>query len=378
MQQSEYDIAIIGGGLAGLSLAILAAEAGYSAVLLEKEEYPFHKVCGEYISFESYDFLDRLGLPLHTWNSPVIKKLLVTDIKGNAYNFQLDLGGFGVSRYKIDDALYQLAIKKGVHVFTNTKVNDVLFENDVHIIKTNKQNTSAKIVAGTFGKRSNLDVKWKRNFVEQKANKLNNYIGVKYHMHIQSPKDEIALHNFKNGYCGISAIENDKYCLCYLTNAESLSSNNNSIRQMQENILHKNPALKKIFTDSEFLYDAPLTISQISFEKKSQTENHVLMLGDAAGMITPLCGNGMSMAMHSAQLAFQQINLFLQQKTSRAEMEKNYVINWKQNFSSRLETGRFVQRFMGNNFSTTLFLKIMNAIPQFSKRIIKSTHGQAF
>jgi flavin-dependent dehydrogenase len=376
--QQQYDIAIVGGGLAGLSLALLAADGGYNVVLFEKEEYPFHKVCGEYISFESYDFLDRLGLPLHQWNLPVIKKLLVTSVKGKAYNFPLDLGGFGISRFKIDDALYHLTIKKGVQIFTGTKVNDVLFENETHIIQTNKESFSAKIAAGSYGKRSNLDMKWKRTFTDKKTNKLNNYIGVKYHVRLNFPKDEIALHNFKNGYCGISAIEDDKYCLCYLTNADNIIKNNNSINQMQENILYKNPALKNIFTDSKFLYNAPLTISQISFDKKTQTQNHVLMLGDAAGMITPLCGNGMSMAMHSALLAFKQIDLFLQQKISRANMEKNYVINWKQHFSSRLATGRFVQRFMGNNISTAMFLKLMGAIPLLSKQIIRSTHGKAF
>ena len=376
--QQQYDIGIVGGGLAGLSLAILAADAGYNVVLFEKEEYPFHKVCGEYISFESYDFLDRLGLPLHKWNLPAIKKLLVTDIKGNEYNFQLDLGGFGISRFKIDDALYQLAIKKDAHVVTNIKVNDVLFENDAHIIQTNKQTVLAKVVAGSFGKRSNLDVKWKRGFTEQKTNKLNNYIGVKYHVQSKYSKDEIALHNFENGYCGISAVEDDKYCLCYLTVADNLTKNNNSIKQMQENMLYKNPALRKIFSESEFLYDAPLTISQISFDKKSQTESHVLMLGDAAGMITPLCGNGMSMAMHSALLAFQQADLFLQQKIPRAAMETTYITTWKENFSLRLATGRTVQRFMGNNLSTTIFLKLMKAIPVLSKQVIKSTHGKAF
>ncbi|HVX25195.1 MAG TPA: NAD(P)/FAD-dependent oxidoreductase [Parafilimonas sp.] len=373
----QCDIAIIGGGLAGLSLACVAADAGYNVALFEKEEYPFHKVCGEYISFESYDFLDRLGLPLHEWNVPIIKKLQLTDIRGKAYNFLLDLGGFGISRYKLDNALYQLALKKGVHVFTNTKVNDVFFESDAHMIQTNKQSATAKIVAGSFGKRSNLDVKWKRSFAERKVSKLNNYIGVKYHVHSDFSKDEIALHNFKNGYCGISAIEDDKYCLCYLTNADNLSANNNSIKQMQENVLYENPALKEIFTQCEFLFEAPVTISQISFDKKSQTENHALMLGDAAGMITPLCGNGMSMAMHSALLAFEQINLFLQKKALRTEMEKNYEKKWKESFSSRLATGRLVQRFMGNN-STSLFLEVMSRIPVLSKKIIQLTHGKRF
>ena len=375
---TDYDIGIVGGGLAGLCLALLSVDAGYSVVLFEKEKYPFHKVCGEYISFESYDFLVLLGLPLHDWNLPEIKKLQLSDMQGRLYDFPLDLGGFGISRYTIDNALYELATQKGVVCFTNEKVNDIIFESDHHIIQTSKRNITVKLAAGAFGKRSNLDIKWKRKFTQKKTNKLNNYVGVKYHVYTNFPKDKIALHNFKDGYCGISAIEEDKYCLCYLTNASNLAANNNSISQMEENVLYKNPVLKAIFSNSDFLYDAPLSISQISFEKKQQHENHVLMLGDAAGMITPLCGNGMSMAMHSAKLAFNEMNDFLQRKISRNEMEWNYAASWKKKFAKRLAAGRIIQRFTGNETSTTYFLKLMNSLPFLSKAVIRSTHGKAF
>ena len=40
----EYDVAIVGGGLAGLSLSIQLAGKGYHVIVLEKEQYPFHKV----------------------------------------------------------------------------------------------------------------------------------------------------------------------------------------------------------------------------------------------------------------------------------------------------------------------------------------------
>lgn len=376
--QTDYDIGIIGGGLAGLSLALLGADAGYSVVLFEKETYPFHKVCGEYISLESYDFLMLLGLPLHDCDLPVIKKLQVSDVNGKLYNFPLDLGGFGISRYTIDNVLYKLALQKGVEVHTGEKVNAISFENNVHTIETSKRSVKVTIASGTYGKRSNLDVKWKRNFIEKKPNKLNNYIGVKYHVLTDFPKDVIALHNFKNGYCGISAIEDDKYCLCYLTNAENLAANNNSIDQMQKNVLYKNPLLKKIFFESDFLFDAPEIISQVSFQSKTQVEDHVLLTGDAAGMITPLCGNGMSMAMHSSKLAFNEMNDFLQHKISRPEMETNYASTWRKKFAWRLSTGRTVQRFMGNNTSTTLLLKLLSTFPFLSKALIRSTHGKPF
>ncbi len=373
-----YHTAIIGGGLAGLCLSIQLADVGYSVVLFEKEEYPFHKVCGEYISLESWDFLERLGVPLSSWQLPVIKQFQVSDVKGNLYGFNLPLGGFGVSRFKLDEALYQIALQKGVSIHTSTKVTEVQFQNDMFHIESSAGFFTATIAAGCFGKRSNLDVKWNRPFVQQKANKLNNYIGIKYHIRYPHPVDTIALHNFYNGYCGISKIEDDRYCLCYLTTAENLKQSGNSIKQMEADVLCQNPILKTIFCRAEFLYREPLAISQISFSKKKQIENHVLMLGDAAGMITPLCGNGMSMAMHGSKLAYNAIDLFLQHKTSRLQMENMYTENWKQHFSKRLWMGRNVQRVFGGNTTTALFFKTMKALPALASVIIKSTHGAAF
>jgi flavin-dependent dehydrogenase len=376
--ETVYDVAVIGGGLAGLTLAIQCVNAGYKTILFEKETYPFHKVCGEYISLESLPFLQRIGFPSERFDLPLIKDLQLSDVKGNLYNFNLPLGGFGISRYTLDNTLYKLAVSKGVDIRTNTKVQDVVFNNDSFIIKTGKENFTAKIAAGTFGKRSNLDIKWNRNFIKRKADKLNNYIAVKYHIRYPYPKEKIALHNFENGYCGISNIEDDKCCLCYLTTADNLKKNNNSISQMEQQILWKNPLLKEIFTTATFLYNEPLVISQVSFSSKQQVENHVLMIGDAAGLITPLCGNGMSMAMHASKIAFKNIHAMLQQKISRNAMEQKYTSQWQRQFSKRLWMGRTVQRLFGNNTSTGIFLKIMQHTNWLAKRIIRATHGEVF
>jgi len=376
--ENIYEVAIIGGGLAGLTLSIQCAEAGYKIILFEKETYPFHKVCGEYISLESYSFLEHLGLTLKEFDIPIIKKLQLTDIEGKLYEFDLDLGGFGISRYKLDNALYEIAKRKGVYILTGVKVVDVIFENNVFTIYTANGNFTSKIAAGTFGKRSNLDIKWNRNFVTQKPDKLNNYIGVKYHIKYPFPKENIALHNFYNGYCGISNIEENKCCFCYLTTASNLKENNNSVVQMERNVLWKNSVLKKIFCNAQFIYNEPLIISQISFSKKEQVENHVLMIGDCAGLITPLCGNGMSMAMHAGKLAFENIQAFLEQQIDRQQMEQRYEKQWQQHFNKRLFTGRLVQRLFGNNTTTSVFLKIMHKMPWLADKLIRSTHGKPF
>jgi flavin-dependent dehydrogenase len=189
---------------------------------------------------------------------------------------------------------------------------------------------------------------------------------------------EISLHNFYNGYCGISKVEDDKSCLCYLTTAENLRSSNNSIDELQKKVLYKNPRLKEIFEKATFIYEQPLAISQISFNKKSLVENHVLLLGDAAGMISPLCGNGMSMAMHASKIVFSTIQKYFESKLSRDEMEDQFAYEWQREFSKRLWIGRTVQGFFGGNRSTSLFLQTMHSIPFLAKSVIASTHGKPF
>jgi menaquinone-9 beta-reductase len=375
---TKYDVAIIGGGLAGLTLAIQSAKAGFVTVLYEKESYPFHRVCGEYISLECTDFLENMGVPISELQLPIINTLHITDGYGNLYPFRLPLGGFGISRFMLDDMLYHLAVQVGVHIFTETKVQNVVFNNQQFAISTNKHQHKATIAVGSFGKRSNMDVKLKRRFISQKQGSLHNYVGIKYHIKHAHPINTIALHNFKNGYCGISKIEGDKYCLCYLTTAENLKANNGSIKQMEANILHQNPKLKDILTTAEFLYEEPLAISQISFSPKATVENHMLMVGDAAGLITPLCGNGMSMAMHASRLAFKEIQSFLLHAISRNDMEVNYTNQWKAQFAKRLLIGRFIQRLFGGNKSTYLFLKMMQHNKWLANTLIKATHGKPF
>ena len=376
--ETIYDIAIIGGGLAGLTLSIQCARAGYRVILFEREKYPFHKVCGEYISHESWNFLQELGVSLSDMNLPQINKVLISAPNGKCIKQTLPLGGFGISRYTLDFMLANIAYKEGVVVREDTRVMDVVYRNNKFIIFTNKGEVEVSVAAGTFGKRSNLDVKWKRQFTKIKPNKLNHYVGVKYHIKIAHPAELIALHNFENGYCGISQIEDNKYCLCYLTTAHNLRRNQNDIHMAEKNILMKNPFLEQIFSTAVFLYEEPITISRISFNKKTQVENHVLMIGDAAGMITPLCGNGMSMALHGSKLAFEQVNDFLGKRISRFEMEQQYTQQWEKHFGKRLIAGRLLQRFFGSPALSNILISLVKPFPKLVTWLIRLTHGQPF
>lgn len=377
LMQTDYDVIVIGGGLAGLAASIQLGRKGYAVALLEKEQYPFHKVCGEYVSLECWDFLESLGVPLKEFQLPIINTLHLTAPNGKQLFAKLPLGGFGISRYKLDAVLADIAVENGVHLLQQTKVNDLEFNNG-YTVHSSKGILKSKVCCAAYGKRSNLDVKLNRGFLQDPNQRLHNYVGIKYHVETEGQENVIGLHNFKKGYCGISKIETGKYCLCYMTAAENLKSCNNNIEEMQEKVLFQNPHLKQIFLKSKIVPGFPVTISQISFSKKTKAENGMLMLGDAAGMITPLCGNGMSIALHTSKIAATLIEAFLKSQMCHSHLAAAYEDQWKKNFAARLKTGRVVQGFFGSNSLSNLLVSTFRTFPFLARPLIRLTHGKPF
>jgi flavin-dependent dehydrogenase len=378
MQENKvYQVAIIGGGLAGLTLAIQLVDAGYSCILFEKNKYPFHKVCGEYISMESWNFLERLGVDLSGLNLPKINRLQVSSPSGKLLKHRLDLGGFGISRFLLDSKLAELAKIQGVQLLDDCRVNDIKFDGKQFIIYSSKGNFNSEIGIGTWGKKSNLDTKLVREFTKGDK-KDKNYVGIKYHINIDFPDDLIELHNFENGYCGISKIEKNKYCLCYLTGSDNLKRYNGDVKKMEEHVLMKNPFLKKYFSNATFLFEEPLAISQIKIGYKTAVENNILMLGDTAGNIAPLSGNGMSMAMRSSFHLNQLIDRYFKKQITRNELEKKYEQFWKSHFKRRVEFSKFLQTMLRNKSLTNLTISVLKAVPFLRNFVVRSTHGQPF
>ena len=367
----DTEVIIIGGGLAGLTSAIHLSKLGFSVIVIEKNSYPKHKVCGEYISNEVLPYFDWLKINIEELKPTRIKNLQFSSESGRTIETKLPLGGFGISRYTLDFTLYKKALSQNCEIIED-QVNEVIFKDDffeVHL-GSGKILTS-KVVLGGFGKRSNLDVKMKRNYIEKKSP----WLGVKSHYQGEFDEKVVGLHNFKGGYCGVSKVENNLLNICYLTNFKSFKKYKN-IEEFQEKVVSQNPHLKYILQNSTSVFEKPLTISQICFEKKKNIENHILMMGDTAGLIHPLCGNGMAMAIHSAKLASEQAIEFLTGKISRPEMEKNYSLNWNKNFKKRLWYGRILGSILEHSKLSETLTTLITYVPFLLPLIIRKTHGK--
>lgn len=372
---ANADVVIIGGGLAGLIGALELLKAGRNVHLVEKNTYPFHKVCGEYISKETLPLLERLGLDPFSIGAQDIQRLSLSSPQGKIAHAPLPLGAYSVSRYTLDHALSQIAQNQGLKLHLGQRVNTVSFDGQYHLLKlADGTELQAKVVIGAYGKRSHLDRILKRSFFTKRSP----YIGVKFHAHLPFPADLVRLHNFQAGYCGISRIEGEsKVNICFLTTRQHLRRYK-SIPLLMANVLHRNPLLKQDLEAAESVFEKPLVINEISFVPKALFTDHILMAGDSAGMIMPLVGNGMAMAMHGAWMLAGWVNGFLEGRYTREQLENGYLRDWQKQFRMRLWAGRQLQQMFARTFWSELAVRGLNGFPNIGKAIISKTHGVQF
>jgi len=370
LAKEKFDLAIIGGGLAALALAIQSASNGQKVLLIEKGDYPRHKVCGEYISMESYDFLVRLGLDLDSLALPRIHQLKLSDQKGYAINQALTLGGFGISRYLLEDLMYKRCLAVGVKVLLNTECTSAVRRDISFELQTSQGVFNATICCAAFGKYA------PQNFYKPKRLEKN-WVGVKYHISYDHEVDVVALHNFYGGYCGMSKIEDDKSCLCYLVDSLELKKAG-SIERLEKEVLMQNSHLEKVFKQAKFLFTKPQVISNVTFSKKKAVDASIFYIGDAAGTIAPLSGNGMSNALRSSNILALILQSYYGGEITFEDSLTLYERQWDRAFSARIGRGRILQNFFCKAWLTQSSIRIMKWLPFLQTKIIKSTHGEVF
>lgn len=357
--------------------AIQLSKSGLNVLLIERHEYPFHRVCGEYISQETLPFLADIGIRPLELGAVAIDRFQLTSISGRSVQVSLDMGGFGFSRYAFDHLLYEKALSHDCSFALGTRVEKVAYRAGTSTFQVHTDKGAvweAKIVIGAYGKRSKLDKTLERSFITERSP----YIGVKYHVKMKHDDDLVALHNFEGGYCGVSNIEGGRTNVCYLSHRDNLRKYGN-VPDMERTVVRRNPFLRKIFDEAEFLFEKPLVINEISFAPKSPVEQHLLMCGDAAGMITPLCGNGMAMAIHSAKLLSEQVLRFFRDPAfDRNALEEAHRSQLTRKFATRLSTGRRIQSLFGSRWLSDTVVNVAKMSKPMARYLIGRTHGEAF
>jgi len=369
-----YDAIVIGGGLAGCSAALQLARANHRVLLLEKSTYPRHKLCGEFLSPEVQELCDDLGVlgAMKEAGAHPIDHARVTTADGVTFESELPGTALGLSRYRLDQLLFEHACAAGADGRTEMRVRSVEGSLDEGFtVSTRTESFTGRMVFGAYGKRGLLDRTLDRDFLQQRSP----FVAFKAHFEGVSMPGQIELHAFDGGYCGLSHVEDERVNVCWIAREETLTASGGQPEAMMAHSLAENDALADRLGRMTRVSDTFHAISQISLARKAPFERDVCMIGDTAGMIAPLCGDGMAMALHSATLATPPASDFLNGRITADDVRARYTQAWNHDFNRRMQVGRWAHQGYIRPLLANTAVQLCRLVPALGRWVIRATRG---
>lgn len=303
-------ITIIGGGLTGLSLAIALRKNGVFVVLHEAGSYPRHRVCGEFISGISPSTLNVLGIPETL--SDALHHRSITWFSGDKETRKhlLSEPALGLSRHLLDDRLQMIARSLGVEIHTKSRI---------------KPEPGKPGTVWSAGRKPTAG-KW---------------IGLKAHVRGISNISDLEMHTGKDGYLGVTPVENGWFNVCGLFKTDrSITSRHHDLLPAY---LCKNGNFRLADSLEKADWKSGSFTAVAGFELGLQKPTPgILALGDSHSIIPPFTGNGMTMAFQSAETALPHLLSYargkLQWQTTCDLIQKGL----HRRFSKRLTSAKFI------------------------------------
>ena len=131
-----FDVAIVGGGPAGSSCAAFCANAGLRTLLLERENFPREKVCGDCLNPACWAILRRLQLAEHVRRLPhsVLERVEFIGIGGRTLAVPLPTGDepeIAIKRSLFDQLILSRARELGATICEGSTVTALTAPNAV-------------------------------------------------------------------------------------------------------------------------------------------------------------------------------------------------------------------------------------------------------
>lgn len=308
-------VVIVGGGLAGLALGILLRRQGVPVSLHEASHYPRHRVCGEFISGEGIEILDALGLRGGSMGSHVCLARTVKFLfsKHASTTLPLPHEAWSLSRWTLDAALADRFEGLGGTLVTHSRI-----------------------------RRGALEPGWVDARGRRRRGESGAWLGVKFHLPTIPLEADLEMHFVQRQYVGLCRIETGQTNLCALI-PHALPLRN--LASQPTRVLGELfPRLKSRIEGLEIDKDSFVSVSALHYGGGfRQAPDHSVQIGDAVGMIPPLTGNGMSLALESARLAAGPMGAWSRDLLDWGEVCRQIQQAHRQRFGRRLAAARWLQ-----------------------------------
>lgn len=370
--RQRFDVAVIGAGPGGTSAAIGLARSGFSVLVLERDRFPRHKVCGEFLSPEATDDLEALGVGerLRAAGGEPIERGAFFFEGRPPVEFPLPRAALGISRFRLDAMLAAAAAAGGADVRFDRKVEGIsgdVADGFTIAVEGEERPIAARAVVAAWGRWSPLDLALGRAFA---AKRRGRFFGWSRHEEGDSSRlaGQVHLHFFPGGYCGLSRVEGGIVNFAGVVSEEEIRRRGAGWEKFLASLVEEQVSLREDL--------APLSPSRgvlgtntVLFERHEPTFDGILAVGDAAGGRDPFTGDGQATAIRGGTLAARALAPFLRGETRAADLDGAYRLAYARAFGARFTWDALIRRAL---FSE----KIRNALLPVALPLIHAGIGR--
>ncbi|MFF2886473.1 NAD(P)/FAD-dependent oxidoreductase [Paenibacillus sp. NPDC057967] len=395
-----YDVAVLGAGVAGSAAAKLLASKGWNTVLLDRQRFPRHKVCGEFLSPESQETLARLGLlkAVQGLSPSLITRTSLYLENGGVIRLPLPGAALGISRYRLDASFHQEAEAAGARIREGVTVLSAELQDGHYSLTLRSEGQTevlrARAVIAAWGgagqaserpdgsrpSRSRKSDLTSRDRGSGRSAQVSGLVGVKMHYRMADPtplsvqvNSAVELYFFQGGYTGINGVEDGKVNIAALLDRDDIPSKHRSVSAMLEEAARRHPSLRERIEALIPLPDTAAAVSPVRISMRPVAWSGIPLIGDAICRIPPLCGDGMSMALRSAELCSDYADRYLRGELSLGDWEREYKEAIMREFSRPLRWGRFAEFLLSSAFLSRALPALARLAPRAARGMIQAT-----
>lgn len=387
----DYDVIIVGAGPAGTSAAIRLAENGVRVLVLEEKRMPREKLCGEFITPESFPTLKRLSVfdRMLAAGAQKITSLSLVASSGRIVRMPVADMSFeaawamSLSRARFDQVLFERAQELGATCLEGVAVKQPLYEGEkvcgieaLSLADGQTVTFRASLIVDASGRNSRLLLTRSERVAGERGARL---YAMKAHLRgVEGIEDQVELFFFPQGYGGLSRVEEGLVNLCFIAGERTFRDAGGDAGKVVKRSIMKNRLACERLAASEVVGKWH-SVGPLAFGKRRLSKGGIIAIGDASGMIDPFTGTGIQIALRTGEIAAESI---LEARNNGPDPVSNveqvlayYQTRYDLEFNSRMMTAGLLRMVAFSPQAANLLAGVFARVPWLARRVLRATRS---